>query len=94
MRERQVPDWFGRSVGLIGFFVGIALLVVVFVLTGTWLGDLKPPADAKIDYWAQHGAMMAIRIAQLFIMGFVASWIAGRGAQMYAAANRWAPGDA
>ena len=93
MRERQGPDWFGRSVGLIGFFVGIGLLVVVFVLTSVWLGDLKPPADAKMDYWAQRGAMIALRIAQLFIMGFVASWIAGRGAQMYAAANRWAPGD-
>jgi hypothetical protein len=81
-------------VGLIGFFVGIGLLVVVFVLTSVWLGDIKPPADARVDYWAQHGATFGIRMAQLFIMGFVASWIAGRGAQMYAAANRWAPGDA
>jgi len=93
-KDRQGPDWFGRSVGLIGFFVGIGLLVVVFVLTTVWLGQLKPPVGVKLDYWAQHGAMMGIRIAQLFIMGFVASWIAGRGAQMYAAANRWSSGEA
>jgi hypothetical protein len=93
-REGQGPDWFGRSVGLIGFFVGIGLLVVVFVLTILWLAAPNPPAGVKVDYWAQHGATMLIRMAQLFIMGFVASWIAGRGAQMYAAANRWASGEA
>lgn len=91
-RQGQGPDWFGRSIGLVGFFVGIALLVVVFVLTSIWLGELKPPQGVKTDYWVQHAPMMVIRIAQLFIMGFVASWIAGRGAQMYAAANRWAGG--
>lgn len=90
-REKQGPDWFGRSVGLIGFFAGIAMLGVVFVLTSVWLGELKPPAGARPDYWAQQGATMVVRVAQLFIMGFVASWIAGRGAQMYAAANRWEP---
>jgi hypothetical protein len=93
-RAAQGPDWFGRSVGLIGFFVGIGLLVVVFVLTTIWLGELKPPAGVKVDYWAQHGATMVVRISQLFIMGFVASWIAGRGAQMYAAANRWFSSEA
>jgi len=86
------PDWFGRSVGLIGFFAGIAMLVVVFVLTSVWLGELKPTAAANADYFTRQGATLAIRVAQLFIMGFVASWIAGRGAQMYAAANRWSPG--
>jgi hypothetical protein len=93
-REGQGPDWFGRSVGLIGFFVGIGLLVVVFVLTSIWLAAPNPPAGVKAEYWAQPGATMLIRVAQLFIMGFVASWIAGRGAQMYAAANRWTCSDA
>lgn len=88
VKEGQRADWFGRSIGLIGFLAGIGLLVVVFVLTCTWLGELKPPPGTKIDYWTQ-GATMFLRVAQLFIMGFVASWIAGRGAQMYAAANRW-----
>lgn len=86
-RELRDPDWFGRSIGLVVFFSGIAMLGVVFVLTCIWLGELKPPSSAAID-WARNGATMAVRVAQLFIMGFVASWVAGRGAQMYAAANR------
>jgi hypothetical protein len=89
--QERGPDWFGRSIGLIGFFAGIAGLVVVFVLTSVWLGELRPTTAANADYWTRQGATMAIRVAQLFIMGFVASWIAGRGAQMYAAANRWGP---
>jgi len=92
-KEVRGPDWFGRSVGLIVFFAGIAMLAVVFVLTSTWLGEIKPAVGPTFD-WARNGAMLAVRIAQLFIMGFVASWIAGRGAQMYAAANRWVAGEA
>lgn len=91
-KEVRGPDWFGRSVGLIVFFAGITMLAVVFVLTSVWLGELRPPTGTAID-WARNGATMAIRVAQLFIMGFVASWIAGRGAQMYAAANRWAAAE-
>ncbi len=93
-KEGRGPDWFGRTVGLIVFFAGIAMLAVVFVLTSSWLGALTPRGPASVDYWARSGATMAIRVAQLLIMGFVASWIAGRGAQMYAAANRWATGEA
>jgi hypothetical protein len=89
--QERGPDWFGRSIGLIGFFVGIAMLVVVFALTGVWLGELRPAAPANAEFLTKQGITLAIRVAQLFIMGFVASWIAGRGAQMYAAANRWTP---
>jgi hypothetical protein len=84
------PDWWGRGIGLAVFFLGIALLILVFVWTSS-LGGLVPKTarDLNAPYWIKVG----LEIARLFVSGLVASWIAGRGAQLYAAANRALSGD-
>ncbi|MFN3651099.1 MAG: hypothetical protein ACK47B_16110 [Armatimonadota bacterium] len=92
---RQVPDWVGRGVGLAVFGLGIILLVYVFFATNQ-LGSLLPPAGEKIppSEWALRlGAPFIVELGKLFISGLIASWIAARGAQMYAAAGRALPGE-
>ena len=84
------PDWLGRAVGLIVFAGGISLLIAVFIWTGQ-LVEYVPKAGTQID--AAAAVRFGVRVAQLFVSGLVASWIAGRGAQMYAAANRAVSGD-
>lgn len=87
------PDWMGRVVGLIVFVLGIGLLVAVFVMTNRALADVpEVPAGQTID-WSVLGARLATTFARLLLLGFVASWIAGRGAQMYAASGRISAGE-
>jgi hypothetical protein len=84
------PDWWGRGIGLAVFFLGIALLLTVFFWTSS-LGSLAPKPGEKID--AHAGVRFGVEIFRLFVSGLVASWIAGRGAQLYGAANRALSGD-
>ena len=87
---RQV-DWVGRGIGLAVFAIGIVLLILVFA----WANQLTGPvvtAGEQPD-WVQWLVRFGVRIASLFVSGLVASWIAGRGAQLYAAANRALSGD-
>jgi hypothetical protein len=84
------PDWLGRAVGLTVFAGGISLLIAVFIWTGQ-LVEFVPKTGTQIDTAA--AVRFGVRVAQLFVSGLVASWIAGRGAQMYAAANRAISGD-
>jgi len=81
----------GRGIGLAVFALGIALLVVVFIWTNQ-LAQLAPEPGQKQD-WTAWAVKFGLRIATLFISGLVGSWIAGRGAQLYAAANRALSGD-
>lgn len=92
MSERtRKPDWLGRGVGLAVFAAGIVLLVVVFIWTNQQFGAPLPKYDPKDPFgW---GTRLAVDIARLSISWLVASSIAGRGAQMYAAANRALSGD-
>ena len=85
------PDWVGRSVGLAVFALGIVLLVLVFVWTNQLLASL--PALGQKPDWVNWSATFGVRIASLFVSGLVASWIAGAGARLYAAANRALSGD-
>jgi hypothetical protein len=80
-------DWTGRVIGLAVFLIGIGLLVIVFIWTNRAL--VPPPGDPKekID-WGRTGVTLAWDLARLFLLGFIAAAIAGRGAQMYAAAGR------
>jgi hypothetical protein len=77
-------------IGLTVFLIGIGLLVLVFVWTNQTLvapaGSEKQPIN-----WGRMGAKLAWDIGRLFVLGFIAAAIAGRGAQLYAAAGR---GDA
>jgi hypothetical protein len=87
------PDWVGRVVGLAVFLLGIGLLVSVFVMTNQALSDTPVlPAGAKLD-WGPLLARLGVTFARLLLLGFVASWIAGRGAQLYAASGQTLRGD-
>jgi hypothetical protein len=81
------PDWLGRAVGLAVFLLGIGLLVSVFVMTNqTLAGTPVVPPGQKPD-WGPLVARLGVTFARLLLLGFIASWIAGRGAQLYAASG-------
>jgi hypothetical protein len=84
---RRSPDWQARVVGLTVFLTGVGLLIVVFLWASR---SLAPPAvNAKEPVnWGRMGAQLGWEIGRLFLLGFVASAIAGRGVQMYAVASR------
>jgi len=84
----RTPDWWGRGIGLAVFFLGIALLIVVFVWT---FGLRWPNGAAKLE--VMDAVQFGVEVVKLFVLGLVASWIAGRGAQLYAAANRALSGE-
>ena len=86
---RRQPDWVGRGIGLAVFAGGIVLLILVFIWTNQ-LPSLLPERGQPLDQWA---IKFGVNIARLFVSGLVASWIAGRGAQLYAAANRALSGE-
>jgi hypothetical protein len=82
--RRRRPDWLGRSVGLAVFAAGITMLVVVFV-RAVALGSAGPREGQRLEFWA---IQFGVQVVVLFVAGMVASWIAGRGAQLYAASGR------
>jgi hypothetical protein len=87
------PDWLGRVVGLAVFLLGIGLLVSVFVMTNQTLADTPVvPSGPKPD-WGALLSRLGVTFARLLLLGFIASWIAGRGAQLYAASNQTLRGD-
>jgi len=71
------------------FFLGIALLIAVFF----WANSLALVARPGEKLEVSHAIQFGVSVARLFVSGLVASWIAGRGAQLYAAANRALAGD-
>lgn len=84
----------GRIVGMLVFLAGIALLVFIFVLAYKAfqnpdmiipLKELQrdPPLPASYFY-----ARAALLLILLFVMGFVSSLIAARGAQLFFTARR------
>lgn len=79
------PDWVGRGIGLAVFTGGIVLLVLVFFWTSQ-LGAGIPQDLRKVE--VGEAVRFGVTVARLFVSGLVASWIAGRGAQLYGAANR------
>jgi len=85
------PDWLGRTIGLAVFLVGIGLLVAVFFWT-TRLAAPTPEPGQKLDVM-NWSISFGVNVLRLLVSGLVASWIAGRGAQLYAAANRALSGD-
>jgi hypothetical protein len=84
---RRSVDWPARAIGLAVFLTGIGLLVLVFVWASRSLA--APEMDTKQPLnWAFLGTRLAWELGRLFLLGYVASAIAGRGVQMYAVAGR------
>lgn len=89
--DRPRRDAAGSLVGMLTFLGGVALLLLTFRLAY----DLftVPPADAlglkgakELDAAKAGNSLTAllVRIALLFVMGFVSSLIANRGITLYA----------
>lgn len=76
-----MPAHTSRPLGLIVFLLGIALLLVVFFQARA---DLHSPLTGAT---ADQALSLAQRIGLLFIMGYVASSLAGRGCQMFQSAS-------
>ena|SRR5436309_2362963 len=84
---RRSVDWPARAIGLAVFLTGVGLLVLVFIWASRSLA--APEMDTKQPLnWAFLGTRLAWELGRLFLLGYVASAIAGRGVQMYAVAGR------
>lgn len=87
---KRPVDWPARVIGLAVFLTGIGLLVMVFVWTNRTLA--APEVDPKQPInWGILGTRLAWDLGRLFLLAFIASAIAGKGAQLYAAAGRAEP---
>ena len=84
----------GRFLGIVVFLVGIAMLGVAFSLAYQAFNNpnLMIPLD-KLDAVPPPSPLgiyltLGLRLILLFAMGYLASLIAGRGAQMFFSAKR------
>ncbi len=84
----------GRFIGILVFLGGIAMLVLAFVLAYQAFHDpkviipaaalnAKPAANPTVVYLT-----MGLRLVLLFVMGYIGSLIAARGAQLFFSARR------
>src|SRR5262249_18486673 len=84
---RRSADWPARVIGLAVFLTGVGLLVLVFIWANQSLGapalDTKKPPN-----WPLVATRLVWDLGRLFLLGYLASSIAGRGVQMYGAAGR------
>jgi hypothetical protein len=81
-------DWPARLIGLAVFLTGVGLLVLVFVWTNRTLTAPTIDPGQPIP-WINKGTRLAWDLGRLFLLGYLASSIAGKGAQLYAAAGRF-----
>jgi hypothetical protein len=84
---RRPVDWPARVIGLAVFLTGVGLLVVVFIWASRSLAAPEMSAKEPLNL-PFMGTRLAWELGRLFLLGFVASAIAGRGVQMYAVAGR------
>ena len=75
-----------RIAGLATFVVGLVLMAIVFMSASRLLNakDIPPVGLTTIT---SELYVLLTRILSLFVMGYIASAVAGRGVQMYQAAR-------
>lgn len=103
MQERKITnnrDATGTVLGIITFIVGIVLMLLSFILTyrffqvlGTekaliFSGALANDSAQFLSHLLDWVVRAIMRLGALFLLAFVASLMAARGAQMYATARR------
>jgi hypothetical protein len=84
----------GRFVGMAVFLLGIGLLVLAFVMTYQTFHNpalLVPErylSDPKAAVTSTVALLIGLKLILLFAMGYLASLIASRGAQLFFAARK------
>lgn len=86
----KTPDARGRLLGLVVFVLGVALLLFVFYvayaeLTDGAMNQLARPAQGGPDM--SVALTLVLKAIFLFLLGYLASGIAGRGIGLYQAAR-------
>ncbi len=84
------PDFWARLLALLTFGLGVVLMVLVFVWASRVFNELgvgkelalhsNPSDRTPLAEWATR---WVLRVALLFVLGYVASLIAARGANFY-----------
>ncbi len=86
------PDAFGRVLGLGVFGLGVLMLLFVFYvayaeLTGTALNQLVAARPGQGGPDLGVALMLVLKAIFLFLLGYLASGVAGRGISLYQASR-------
>lgn len=74
-----------KAIGILTFLAGIGLLALVFAWAARYLHH--PPSSTTAHQLGAEALSLAFRVVVLLVLGFVASAIAGRGIQLFAACS-------
>jgi hypothetical protein len=89
--EARKPNRLGRWTGGLIFAVGMAMLVMVFVLAAAAFAELPQTLDSASQSSGQgliHAlAGVAARVGFLVVMAYVASLVASKGLELFYAAR-------
>jgi hypothetical protein len=85
-------DKSAKATGLLVFVAGVALMIVVFVSALDMLhGTHAAALDTK--KLPQEGMAIFARVCFLFVLGYIASAVAGRGIHLFEAAHEPSPAE-
>ncbi|HEY3414736.1 MAG TPA: hypothetical protein VGM51_16985 [Armatimonadota bacterium] len=76
-----------KATGLLVFLAGAAMMIVVFSTAMHMLNDTRA-ASMDIKRLPQEGIVLLARIGFLFVLGYLASAVAGRGIHLFEAAGK------
>lgn len=92
MPNGRNPDLWARVLALAVFLLGIGLMLLVFVWAAKLFNELGVGKEIALQTnpsnrtpLAEWGIRWLIRVALLFVLGYIASLIAARGANFYLA---------
>lgn len=95
----RLDDRVAKAVAVLVFALGVSLLVAVFFWTKDWFEALAraneewlrrpvaPEQGSAVNDYAPVLTAQALRAVLLFVMGYLASSVATKGAQLFAAAS-------
>lgn len=87
VKQKIEIDVHGKFLGIAVFVFGIILLCTVFYIA--YSSVMSPGSMIEYDPQDILGGVISamIKVGFLYVMGYCASWIAGRGVQMYRASK-------
>ncbi|MDI6888106.1 MAG: hypothetical protein QMC78_00200 [Methanocellales archaeon] len=87
VKQKIEIDVHGKFLGIAVFLFGIVLLCTVFYIA--YSSIMSPGSIIESDPQDLFGGVISamIKVGFLYVMGYCASWVAGRGVQMYRASK-------